>query len=302
MGADEQERSRPRPTRYAGLPPAAVITLAVCTRDRAELFERCILDDLRSLASKGYPVLVVDQSADDDTGRLVRSVDGVTHMRAEPGLSRARNAAVSAASTPLIAFTDDDVSLPPEWLEQIVGVFEAHPAAGAVCGRAVDTAGRLLPGGADAEVRWPANPFEVGSGFNVAFRMSALGGVGAFDEDLGAGARFRAAEDTDMLYRVLRAGWTVVCSSHITVVHHDWRTGAETVRLHFGYGMGAGAQSAKHVRARDRTAARLALGHVACHGSWLLRSMLRLRLDAAVAQVCYITGFTAGFLRRGLAP
>lgn len=297
----DDERGEPSPRGEVDVPPTAVITLAVCTRDRAALFERCILDDVRALASEGYTVLVVDQSVDDDTARLVRSVEGATHVMAEPGLSRARNAAVAATSTPLIAFTDDDVSVPPEWLARIVKMFEAHPAAGAVCGRAVNSSGDLIVGGDAAEVSWPANPFKVGSGFNMAFRMSALTEVGGFDEDLGAGARFRSAEDTDMLYRMLRARWTVVCSDNITVTHHDWRTRSQDRRLHFGYGLGVGAQTAKHVRARDRAAARVAFGHVASHMAWLVRSLGRRRMRAAVLQVCYLTGFMTGFLRRGLA-
>lgn len=272
------------------------------TRDRPEILARCLLPGLGELAAAGVAVVVVDQSSGPETAGLVEGLSGVRYVRSGPGLSRGRNVAVAETFTELIAFTDDDVTLGSGWLEAIVSAFDRFDDAGAVCGRGVTPTGVLLPGSSDGVYRWPTNPFGLGSGFNIAFRRDALDAVGPFDEELGAGARYEAGEDTDMLYRMLRAGWSVVCSDEITVVHHDWRSRADEVRLHRGYGLGAGAQTAKHVAAGDRVAGRIALRHAGRHLVTLARSTATLRLHVARLQVAYLAGLAAGFQNRRRQP
>jgi GT2 family glycosyltransferase len=148
--------------------------------------------------------------------------------------------------------------------------------------------------------RFPTNPFGLGSGFNLAFRRAALDEAGAFDEQLGAGATFPAGEDTDMLYRVMRAGWAVVCSDDVTVTHHEWRGAGEELRLHYGYGLGAGAQTARLVAEGDRTAARVALAEARKHLVTLLVATLTLRLRVARLQPPFLAGLVAGYLRRAM--
>lgn len=274
------------------------IALAVVTRDRASILRRCALPGLEQTAAAGFEVVVVDQGVGRETGELVEGIDGLRYLRSEPGLSRGRNVALAATATPLLAFTDDDVSLPEGWLEKIAGLFESHADAGVVCGRALTPKGALMPGARAGVYRWPLNPFGLGSGFNMAFRREALDAVDAFDEELGAGARYVSAEDSDVLYRVARAGWTVVCSDEITVVHDDWRSGREDVRLHYGYGYGAGAQTAKHVAAGDRAAGRIALREAGRHAATLARATLTFRLHLARLQAAFLAGLARGFARR----
>lgn len=280
------------------MPDSERSTLVVVTRDRANILERCLLPTLPAAVADD-PVLIVDQSADERTARLVRGLNGVTYLRSRPGLSVGRNAAVAAATTELIAFTDDDVSLPAGWLARIVALFARHPDAGAVCGRAtVASTGLLAPGTNPAVVRWPANPFGLGSGFNMAFRRAALDEAGTFDEELGAGARYRSAEDSDMLYRIMRCGWSVVCSDEITVVHEDWRKRRQELALHYGYGMGAGAQTAAHVHAGDRVAGSLALRESGRHLVTAARALLTLRFRLVPLQGAFLAGLARGYVRR----
>src|SRR2546430_328136 len=53
------------------------------------------------------------------------------------GLSRARNAAVTAADGDVIAMIDDDCEAEPDWIEVIVDRFRAVPQAGIVGGAVV---------------------------------------------------------------------------------------------------------------------------------------------------------------------
>ncbi len=272
------------------------ISLAIVTRDRAVKLEQYLLESLRPLLDDGYPVVVVDQSADDSTERLVRDVPEIHYLRSEPGISRARNVAVRWTESPFIAFTDDDVTLPPGWLDKILRIFDRSPSAGAICGRGVSPRGALLPGAGADEYRWPKNPFGLGSGFNMAFRCAVFEQIGLFDEDLGGGAPYRAAEDTDMFYRVMKAGWAVVCSDEITVVHHEWRSVTDERELHRGYGLGAGAQVARHVAAGDRTMIRIAAVETARHVATTARAALFFRPRLVRLQAAFLGGFFRGLV------
>jgi GT2 family glycosyltransferase len=279
-------------------PVTGRICLAVVTRDRAPLLERCLLPALGPIAAEGFDVLVVDQSADDATKRLVATVPGVRYTTSGPGLSCGRNVAVAETTAPLIAFTDDDVTVPSRWLESMAAALDAAPDIGVVCGRAIDSRGVLLQGTAAGLYRWPTVPFGLGSGFNIAFRREALAAAGAFDEDLGAGARFRAGEDTDMLYRLLRAGWAVSCVDHVTVVHDSWRTTREEFRVHYAYGLGAGAQTAKHVMAGDPMAASIGRQALTCMIPSFTWMLVTLRLRSVALQSCFASGMVRGYLLR----
>jgi GT2 family glycosyltransferase len=276
--------------------PTSRIALVIGTRDRAETFRTRLLPSLTLVAAAGFRVVVVDQSTDTATRDLLTDLD-VDYRRAEPGLSHARNVGIAATTEPLVAFTDDDVVLPAGWLPAMVETFDAHPGAGAVCGRAMTPDGTLLPGAPAGERRWPVTPFQLGSGFNMAFRRSALESVGPFDELLGAGARFRAAEDTDVLYRLLRGGWSVVCSDDVTIVHDDGRDRSAQRRVHVAYGTGAGAQTAKHLLAGDLAAGRLGLAAAGSQVYWALRHLARGRPRDAVLPLCSLAGLIRGFVR-----
>lgn len=279
-------------------PWTARIALVVVTRDRAEVFARCALPGILEAASLGVVVAVVDQSGDDATGRLLADVTDVRYEHpVTRGLSRGRNQGLAVIDAPIVAFADDDVVFDADWLRRIVAIFDAEPSAGAVCGDGVDPHGARLPGGRPGVYNWPTNPFALGSGFNMAVRRDALAAVGDFDVDFGAGAAFRSADDTEILHRILRAGWSVVCSDAITVTHDMWHSGREELDVHFAYGYGAGAQWRKHRGGRDVVATRLMVGDAGRHIVTAARSLTRGRLRVARIQLHWLRGLVAGFAR-----
>jgi len=272
------------------------LTVVVVTRDRAEVLARFALPSLAALAGEGVDALVVDQSADEATRRLVEAARDVRYARSDPGLSRGRNRALELVPSELIAFVDDDVSFGPGWAAGLAAGFGGD-RVGAVCGRGRTSAGRLYPGSEAGVYTWPTNPFGLGSGFNLALRVAAAREVGGFDEELGAGGRFRAGEDTDMLYRLLRSGWVVVCTDDADVVHHEWRSRTDEVALHFGYGVGAGAQTAAHLRAGDREAGRVARREAAKHVRTFARAVVTMQPRVAALQPPFLAGLLVGYLR-----
>jgi glycosyltransferase involved in cell wall biosynthesis len=182
----------------------ARITAVVCTRDGYDRLDRTVGALLgQSLRRDRYHVIVVDNSDDPaparDFARRHRGTPGLRVMRERvPGLSRARNRALAACRTPLIAFTDDDTTPAHDWLERLVAAFDRFGPRAAVVG------GRVMPqweaprpawltdalagyygivdwGGearAAAEGEWLA-------GANIAFRTDRLRRAGGFDPRLG---------------------------------------------------------------------------------------------------------------------
>jgi GT2 family glycosyltransferase len=108
-----------------------------------------------------------------------------------------------------------------------------------------------------------------------------------------------AAEDTDMIYRVMRKGWAVRCDDRITVRHHDWRSHTEQRSVYQAYGMGFAVQTLKHARTGDMTALRVAATHLARHAKWIGLALLRGDRRALSYQRAWLRGVIAG-TQRGL--
>ncbi len=229
-----------------GAGPEPSVTVAVCTRDRPADLARC-LDALHALRTPGPELLVVDNAPRTDaTERLVAGRAGVRYLR-EPraGLDRARNLALAEASGELIAFTDDDVVVDPDWVAALTAVFRQDPQVGAVTGLVqpleLETeAQRLFEryrsfARGVARVRAAAAPDggslggrygmtgSFGTGANMAFRRHVLLQLGGFDPSLGAGMPTRGGDDLDIFFRVLKAGWALVYEPAAVVRHRHRR-------------------------------------------------------------------------------
>jgi glycosyltransferase involved in cell wall biosynthesis len=222
--------------------PVAV-TVAVCTRNRPVLIERCLRAIQEAVATAGAEVdasiLVVDNASDDDQPATAARSLGVEVVREPvPGLDVARNRAVATSRGAVVAFVDDDVVVEPTWLRTLARTFAAHPDAVAVTGGV--SAFSLAT---DAQVQfeacagffkgWRAGPLDtserpdlpfdpsIGVGCNMAFRRAALDAAGAFDDALDTGPPLAGGGDLDMLLRMAQLG-TVVYEP-AAMVRHEHR-------------------------------------------------------------------------------
>lgn len=251
------------------------ISLVVPTRGRPHSLCRSLptflanLDDLAEL-------VIVDQSLDDRTASVVApytSRPKVRYLRFHGGgLSVARNFGCHLVSTPLVAFTDDDCLIPEGWARSVSDqMVEGEIGAffGAVVAEPFDWRIGHTPSAPYLPERNIQNA-EPGSipgimGANMAIRRDALLRVGGFDPYLGAGARFKAAEEVDLTYRLLLAGYRVAVRPTPAVIHFGFRTYAsgqsrEVVRATH---RGVSAYLAKHARVGDLRAMRAYVGYLA---------------------------------------
>jgi GT2 family glycosyltransferase len=267
------------------------VTVVIATRDRPDALSRC-LDSLVAARPAPAAVVVVDNAPSDERTRdLVARRFGhdswVTYLvEPRPGLGRAHNAALPVVSTPVVAFTDDDVVVDPGWVGAIADAFEADPEVACVTGliapaelltreqwwveRASGFAKGYEPrvrslGAADGE--GPLFPYDAGtfgSGANMAFATEALRRAGGFDPALGAGTTALGGDDLAALHRVVADGHRLAYEPAAIVFHRHHADLAALERQAYGYGAGLTAYLA-HVVAH-RPSAALAIGRRALPG------------------------------------
>lgn len=248
--------------------PLPSCTVVVCTRERPEQLRRC-LQGLLTAVSSDEEILVVDNAPTTDrTANVVAEFDGSTipvrrvHEPA-PGLSRARNAALRAATGDVVVYLDDDTVPEVGWTVPLREAFAGNPsvaiATGLVPPAQLDTAGQQL---FQDRLHWsdefspevysyanrgrlgPLFPFAAGrfgTGANMAVRRRALSEVGGFDEHLGAGTASRGGEDLEMFVRCLRHNWSLAYVPESVVWHVHASDLGQVRRNVFGYGSGVTA-------------------------------------------------------------
>jgi glycosyltransferase involved in cell wall biosynthesis len=191
------------------------LSVAVPTRGRAAYLE-VTLDSLRRQRSEtAHELLVVDDGATDATPEVAERF-GVRLIRhgERRSLNAARNTGLREARADLIAFVDDDVLVPPGWVDALLAGARRHPEAEAFggpirarfeghaprgCGREDPPITTLDLGDEDAEA-------EMVWGANFAVRRSAVERIGGFDESLDRAH----GDEEEWLLRLREAGGRIV--------------------------------------------------------------------------------------------
>ena len=219
-----------------------VIPTRNCSRDVGELLE--------SLSKLDYPdleILVVD-SSEDDTPLVVSRHGAAKLIRVERlGLNVARNLGVELASGEVIAFTDCDCVVPPDWIRNILKALEETGAA-VVGGSALNYyKGGYLTDYANEGI-WPLMPvyekrvlvtkenfhrIRLPPGNNMAFRREVFEAGYRFDEGYRGGS-----DEIDLFWRLCRDGYLIVADPDVVVYHKHRASLTELVRQAFSYGRG----------------------------------------------------------------
>jgi mycofactocin system glycosyltransferase len=236
---------------HPDLPPDAGrggVTVVVPVRDRPAALARLLAALRVDPDTAQLPVVVVDDGS-------VVPVDGGPGVRVlrhpgPRGPAAARNAGLAAATTDLVAFLDSDCVPVAGWLARLRPHL-TDPRLAAVAPRIVplpgaargwtspyeDVAGALDMGPHPAAVR-PLSAVSYLPSAALLVRRAALGG--GFDEAMPV------AEDVDLVWRLVGAGWRVRYEPAAAVAHeHPART-ADWLRRRAFYGTGAALLAARH--------------------------------------------------------
>lgn len=120
--------------------PTVRVTVAICTWNRSNLLRQMLEQLTRASVPVGMEleVMVVNNNCTDATDAVIAEFLGRLPLKrvfeSQPGLSLARNAALSAATGEYVIFTDDDVLVDEAWLVEFEAATRAFPDAAAVGG------------------------------------------------------------------------------------------------------------------------------------------------------------------------
>lgn len=215
------------------------LSIVICSRNRPEELDKCV-KSLMDSQDQDFELIVVDNASDDDrTEQIIKKYPSVKYVK-EPrkGLSIARNTGIRHATHDIIAYTDDDVIVEPNWTRIIKTTFQ-DPLTMAVTGLVIpislqEKAQYLFEKNSGFNRGYLATVFDkeyfaryldigvpvwnIGAGANMAFRRKIFDHIGWFDERLGAGAS-GCSEDSEFWYRILAQGWNCNYYPQLFVYH-----------------------------------------------------------------------------------
>jgi O-antigen biosynthesis protein len=243
------------------LPESVSVSIVIATCDRPDDLRRCLRGVQHLGSSRSIDVIVVDNRP--HSGRTAPAVaefpEVVLITEPRPGVAYARNAGILAARGAIIVTIDDDVSVPPDWLEKLIAplarrdvmvvtgnvlplelatsaqrLFEAYGGLGR------GSVGFEMNGDSFRNALLPVPVWKLGGTANAAFRASIFDdpAIGLMEETLGPGMPSGVGEDIYLFFKVLRAGHTIVYEPEARVWHSHRRALADVRRQIYGYSKG----------------------------------------------------------------
>ncbi|SHN87867.1 Glycosyltransferase like family 2 [Bradyrhizobium erythrophlei] len=286
-------------------PPLISALVCTCSRDRS------VANTVSSILANTYPnfeLIVVDQSKGIETQDALTPFAAdrrLTYLKsATIGKGNALNVGLRETKGAIIAITDDDCTVPADWLTAFASIFAANAriAVAFCCVEAgehdreagfvpvyVRPGERLLTSMHDArDVH--------GMGAGIAVRRSMIEDIGGFDPMFGPGSRFPSGDDRDVGIRALVAGYYIYETSSITVKHfgfRTWQQGKSLARRDF---LAIGAAYSKLLRCGYIGLAYIPAWEFAKYALWPpIRDLLHLRQPQGLVRMsAFLEGFIKG--------
>lgn len=223
------------------------VSVVICAYNAERTLDEC-LESLKTLRYPSYEVIVVNDGSTDGTRAIAERFPAYRLINQENlGLSAARNVGIREAEGDIVAFTDADCAVDPDWLQFLVDRLCADDFAG--------VGGPNLPPPEDDWVSdvvacSPGGPTHVlltdteaehVPGCNMAFWRNQLLDVGLFDEV------FRTAgDDVDICWRLQNEGYRIGYSPAALVWHRRRNTVRAYLQQQRGYGRAESQLRFKH--------------------------------------------------------
>lgn len=215
-------------------------SVLICTYNRPELLALA-LDALINRTLEKPDQVVVVNGGDERSDILVRQYQNTPGIQVElvktenKNLATSRNVGLPHCYGDIVAMTDDDAEVFPDWVSQMKRIHQEHPEAGAVGGAVLgaDSDKSLLSRISDvATFSSPPQPAYVRTiaGVNVSYKHAALQAVGPQDETLFRG------EDVDFNWRLKKLGYEIYYHPDIKVLHHHRPNLKQFVHQFYMYG------------------------------------------------------------------
>ncbi len=244
------------------LPDTVKVSINLATFDRPDDLRNCLTCLLAQKTDRDVEIVVVDNHPSSNlTPPVVAEFSGVRLVReSRQGLAYARNTGFVACTGDIIIATDDDVTIPDDWLEKLVAPFaraDVMIVTGNVLPLQLETPsqqffekyGGLGRGFAPKEVsaewfesspRYAMPTWSLGATANAAFRSTIFSHleIGLMDEALGPGMPSGVGEDTYLFYKTIKAGYTLLYEPAAYLWHKHRKEPKALRRQLYGYSKG----------------------------------------------------------------
>jgi GT2 family glycosyltransferase len=201
------------------------LTILITTKNRGDSVDRLMRTVRSQQFSQGLEVIVVDDGSEpaiklEDTNvRLVRNDVNI-------GACASRNRGLALATAPMVVLFDDDVELPTaDFLQRALDLAQSHPDYAAIGFRHLEADGTpKTTQPAACDVLCETAYFY---GYGVIFRRDPVLQIGGFETSFGYGY-----EEQDMCMKLHRAGWRVMFSPDLSLIHHHDSRERDWTRTH----------------------------------------------------------------------
>ena len=211
-------------------------------KEVGEFFSKLKINDY---PKEKIEVIVVDQNDKINLKPIIKKYDGdfkIIYIKSNvKGLARNRNIGLTKATGDIIAFPDDDCEYISDTLVKVNEYLNLSDS-NIVMGRIIER------DGTDSLRVWKKENFQVNknnfytSCSSVTMFLKKEKSSLLFNEDLGAGAKFGSCEDSDILYKNLKANNKVLYKNDIKIYHPHYDSNVNMSREKiYSYGLGFGA-------------------------------------------------------------
>lgn len=189
------------------------VTIIVPTRN-----EQANIETFLGSVPTGVRLIVVDSSEDRTPDLIAQLRPSATVVQATLNIPEARQLGAKLAVTPWLLFTDADVRFPADYFRRLEMV-TVDDGVGGLVGT------KSTAAGFDTYHRWFARGQAVlhafgvpaATGSNMLVRASTLEAVGGFDR------RLTVNEDTEVMFRIAKAGYDIGFEPGLRVLATDHR-------------------------------------------------------------------------------
>ena len=210
---------------------------------------RAVRDTLESLIKLDYPdeleIIFIDGRSTDKTKEIISEYPVQLIEQEGKGLNAARNTGIKYSKGEIIAYTDGDCVVPPNWAKRIALNFD-DPNVGCVGGTLEGYDKEHLISNYMDETFFHVNPgfrvrietteldlMQFPAGANIAFRRSALARIKFFDEKINYGF-----DDLQPVEEMGLKGFRIVLDPKVRVRHQHRTTVWGLLKQHLNYGRG----------------------------------------------------------------
>ncbi len=216
---------------------AETLSVLICTYNRPDMLARCLDALLCRTAEKPDEVVIVN-GGDGRTDNLVSSFQSPVPLRLiktiNKNLAASRNVGLPHCTGDIIAMTDDDAEVFPDWVTRMKQLHAEHPEAGAVGGAIVGAQADSFISRLSDQVTFSAYPtaryVRTVPGVNVSYKRDIIDRIGPQDETLFRG------EDVDYNWRTKKLGYEIYYDPSVRVLHHHRPTLGKFLNQHYMYG------------------------------------------------------------------